>query len=84
MWPWTPQWKAQKERAVAYAAMGMQRAPGNSTRGLDHTLVAGLGREEHMRQAMLLRSPFDEEAQVVDDLEFAVMAMVAFGPRVAA
>eukprot|EP00972_Heterocapsa_arctica_P057505 8484109-Heterocapsa_arctica.AAC.1 len=38
-----------QERAQAWAHLGIQRATGNSKRGLDHLLQPGLGKEEHVR-----------------------------------
>merc|ERR1712051_781365 len=33
-----PNWRPQKERALLAASLGTQRAPGNSTKGVDHML----------------------------------------------
>ena len=53
-----PTWRPQRERALAAAGMGMQRAPGGSTRGLDHLLPPGMGVEIHVQMARRLPSPF--------------------------
>ena len=71
-----------QERAQAWAFMGMQRASGNSSRGLDHLLRPGLGRERHMEAATALPSPFKPGATSDPDLRFAAHTMAAWGPFV--
>ena len=54
-----PSWLAQRDRAFLLASLGVQRAAGDSHKGLDHLLPPGLGREEHnIRQAARLKSTF--------------------------
>ena len=64
-----------QERAQAWAYMGMQRAVGNSHRGLDHLLQPGLGREKHMEAATALPSPYKPGATADPDLRFAAHTM---------
>ena len=47
-----------KMKAALYAGLGTQRFSGSSSRGLDHLLPPGLGKEEHMVQSADLPSPF--------------------------
>ncbi|OLP77008.1 hypothetical protein AK812_SmicGene42982 [Symbiodinium microadriaticum] len=56
-----PSWEGQKNRALLQAALGVQRAPGDSNRGLDH----------------LLPSPFALDLPVDTDLDFARTASTA-------
>ena len=39
-----PSWAAQKDRALLSASLGLQRAAGDSSKGLDHLLPPGLGK----------------------------------------
>jgi hypothetical protein len=71
-----------QERAQAWAFMGMQRASGNSSRGLDHLLRPGLGRERHIEAATALPSPFKPGATSDPDLRFAAYTMATWGPLV--
>ena len=71
-----------KEKAKGWAYLGMQRAPGTSSRGLDHLLQPGLGREEHMKRAIELPSPYSPGATHDPDVRFAARAMVLFGPHI--
>ena len=63
-----PSWRPQRERAMTAAALGQQRAPGGSTRGLDHILPPGLGEHRHYEQARQLPSPYSAEVVLDDDL----------------
>ena len=74
-----PEWKSMR-RAKLGAAAGLQRFAGDSKRGLDHLLEPGLGKEEHMRQALLLSSPFKPSVESDDDTTFAVKALALLGP----
>eukprot|EP00974_Lingulodinium_polyedra_P123916 11188564-Lingulodinium_polyedra.AAC.1 len=79
-----PDWAAQKHRALAQAAAGAQRAPGSSTRGLDHMFPPGLGKEAHIARATAAGSPFDAKLPVDRDVQFAAATMAALGPWVGA
>ncbi|CAK0868326.1 unnamed protein product, partial [Prorocentrum cordatum] len=57
------------------------RAPGDSKRGLDHLLPPGLGRQQHIDQALGLPSPFTQQRPMDDDLHVVAEMMVVFGPR---
>ena len=78
--PQGPEWKAQASRAALPASLGTQRFPGNSSRGLDHLLQPGLGRDEHLRQARTLPSPFKPCQIVDDDVAFCSRALAIMGP----
>ena len=79
-----PCWKSQRQRGLAVAAQGLQRAAGGSSKGIDHLLQPGLGKERHIEQATALFSPFDVEAPLDLDLDFAILAVATFGPQVQA
>ncbi len=53
-----PQPLLRADRARLFAGIGGQRHPADSSRGLDHLLPAGLGKDEHVRRACALPSPF--------------------------
>ena len=80
--PMGPRPLSSQERAQAWAFMGMQRAAGNSHRGLDHLLPPGLGRERHMEAALALPSPYKPGATDDPDLRFAAYTMATWGPLV--
>ena len=71
-----------QERAQAWAYLGMQRAAGNSRRGLDHLLRPGLGREGHMKQALALPSPYRPGTTTDPDLRYAAYTMATWGPHI--
>ena len=73
-----PTWSTQKRRGLAWAAVGKQRAAANSKYGLDHLLQPGLGKEEHIRQAKLLDSPYDVQMPMDTDIAFAVYALACW------
>ena len=66
-------------RTQVNAQLGQQRAASSSNRGLHPILPAGLGKEEHMRQACLVASPYSGTGCVEDDVIFASRQMIAFG-----
>jgi hypothetical protein len=74
-----PQWSVQRRKVTNDAARGVQRALSNAKRGMPSLLNAGLGPEEHLRQALALQHPFDGPAAVDDDVSFAVRVMVILG-----
>ena len=78
-----PQWSGPRHRASLFAALGIQRAMGDSTRGLDHLLQPGLGPEGHMKQALNLPSPFSVSAVPDWDMQFASYMMAVFGHHIA-
>ena len=73
-----PTWSTQQRRGLAWAAVGKQRAAANSRYGLDHLLQPGLGKEEHIRQARLLDSPYDAQMPLDDDIAFAIYALACW------
>ena len=76
-----PCWAAEKHRARAMAATCTQRASSSSKRGLHPLLPPGLGKEEHIRRALLQPSPFSQNFIVDDDIHYAGRQMAVFGPR---
>ena len=79
-----PSWRPQRDKALAQAMLGSQRAAGGSARGVDHLLPPGLGQEEHIRQARQLSSPFSSVTVLDDDLLLAVQCVFVFGPYIGA
>ena len=73
-----PAWEMQKTRALAAASLGMQRSAGGSGRGLDHLLLLGVGKEQHIQPSRNLQSLFSQRVPMDPDLEFAVDALVIF------
>ena len=53
-----PSWTGQRRRGIMAASLGSQRYPGAAKLGLDHIIKPGLGKDEHMKQAVTLDSPF--------------------------
>ena len=74
-----PDWAMQKRRAQVHARLGAQRAAGDSKHGLDHLLAPGLGKAEHIRQALLQQNPFGNDMPLDTDLHFAAEAMIRWG-----
>ena len=64
-----PEWAMQKRRAQVVARLGSQRAAGDSKHGLDHMLPPGLGREEHVKQALAQGNPFGQDMPLDLDLK---------------
>ena len=79
-----PEWKAQRMRAQMQASLGTQRYAANAKHGLDHIIEPGLGKEEHMRRALKLRSPFSVHHCCDSDLSFTAVAVAAMGPHLSA
>ena len=75
-----PEWAMQRQRALAQAALGSQRAAGDSKKGLDHMLAPGLGKEQHIAQASKANNPFEVQQPADLDLVFAAEALAIFGP----
>ena len=78
--PMGPRPRSAQERAQAWAYLGMQRAAGNSHRGLDHLLQPGLGRDRHIHAATALPSPYRPGTTTDPDLRFAAYTMAIWGP----
>ena len=55
-----------------FAAIRGQRHPADSSRGLDHLLPAGLGKDEHVRRACALPSPFAFHSWPESDVSFVL------------
>ena len=78
-----PEWASQRQRALAQAALGSQRAAGDSKRGLDHLFAPGLGRDLHIKSAVAAPNPFEVKQPTDLDLAYAAEALAIFGPGVA-
>ena len=57
-----------------------QRWPSESSKGLDYLLRPGLGKEGHLREALLLPSPSVTKAWPDDDIAFVVESIRIWGP----
>ena len=78
-----PEWASQRQRALAQAALGSQKAAGDSKKGLDHMLEPGLGKERHIQRATAAANPFEVKQPTDLDLAFAAEALAIFGPGIA-
>eukprot|EP00435_Cladocopium_sp_Y103_P048679 s223_g14.t1 len=67
-----------RHRTGLFAGLSGQRHPGNSKKGLDHLLPPGLGREEHVRRALLLPSPFQLREWPELDVDFVLHAIATW------
>ena len=71
-WP-VPIWG--RMRTAIFAGLTGQRYPSSSAKGLDHLLPPGLGKDEHVVQAMQLPSPFHPHDWPEPDVSFVVQAL---------
>ena len=78
-----PDWTGQKRRGIMAASLGSQRYPGSAKLGLDHIIKPGLGKAEHMRQALELESPFAIQGVCDEDVAFTARATAVLGPWLA-
>ena len=62
----------RQDRTRVFAGLSGQRYPGNSSRGLDHLLPPGLGKEGHMEASAKLPSPFRHVAWPELDVAFVI------------
>ena len=79
--PWTllgptPVWG--RERTAIYAGLTGQRYASNSTKGLDHLLPPGLGKEAHIRASSVLPSPFAPSPWPEPDVAFVIQAVATW------
>ena len=75
-----PQWAQQRAVGQSSAALGLQKGARLHKHALPSLLPDGLSKEDHMRFAGCLPSPF-ETALVLDaDASFAIKAMLILGP----
>ena len=65
------------------ASLGSQRVPGASKLRLDHLTKPGLGKAEHIRQAVELDSPFMIQGVCDEDIFFKAAALALLGPWIA-
>lgn len=79
--PWHslgPQPILRVDRAKIYAGLSGQRHPANSSKGLDHLLPPGLGKEDHMSASHSLPSPFAPSLWPDLDAQFFVDAIATW------
>ena len=62
-------------RTAIFAGLTGQRYPSSSAKGLDHLLPPGLGKDEHVKQARHLPSPFHPSDWPEPDVSFVVQAL---------
>ena len=62
----------RQDRTRVFAGLSGQRYPGNSSRGLDHLLPPGLGKEGHMEASSKLPSPFRHVTWPELDVAFVI------------
>ena len=74
-----PDWAMQTRRAQVIAKLGSQRTRGDSKHGLDHLLAPGLGKDEHIVQALQQGNPFGQDMPMDTDLDYAMEAMIRWG-----
>ena len=65
-------------RVQMFASLSGQRYAGNSSKGMDHLLPPGLGKDAHMAQAKLLHSPFRMRDWPEPDVHFVLMAIATW------
>ena len=65
----------RQDRTRVFAGLSGQRYPGNSSKGLDHLLPPGLGKEGHMEASSSLPSPFCHVAWPELDVAFVIYAL---------
>ena len=65
---------ASEERAKIFSGLSGQRFPADSSKGLDHLLPPGLGKESHIRSTEL-PSPFQPKVWPEPDVEYVVDAL---------
>ena len=75
-----PDWCSLRRKAASMAALGRQRASGESNRGLDRMFEEGLGPIQHMARAFKQPSPLALNFELDEDLTFAVKAAQVWGP----
>lgn len=66
---------ASQERAQIFSGLTGQRFPADSSKGLDHLLPPGLGKECHMERSKDLPSPFQPKVWPEPDVEYVVDAL---------
>lgn len=62
-------------RTRIFAGLSGQRYPSSSSRGLDHLLTPGLGKDQHMAESQLLPTPFAPTPWPEPDVSFVVDAL---------
>ena len=67
-----------KLKSALYAGLGTQRFSGNSSRGLDHLLPPGLGKEDHILQSAGLPSPFRPIPWPDLDVQYVIEGVAAW------
>ena len=70
-----PSHLTRRDRTQVFASLSGQRYPGNSSKGLDHLLPPGLGKEGHLEASSLLRSPFRHQKWPGPDVAFVIHSL---------
>lgn len=73
-----PHHLTRTDRAQVYSGLAGQRHPADSSKGLDHLLAAGLGKEGHMAASALLPSPFQAVDWPETDVLYVIEAICAW------
>ena len=68
-----------RDRAQIFAGNTGQRYASDTSKGLDHLLPPGLGKEQHISQAKLLQSPFAAKPWPEDDIAFLAESFRVWG-----
>ena len=68
----------RQDRTRVFAGLSGQRYPGNSSKGLDHLLPPGLGKERHMEASSQLPSPFRHVTWPELDVAFVIHSLVVW------
>ena len=75
--PWSlpPSHLTRRDRTQVFASLSGQRYPGNSSKGLDHLLPPGLGKEGHLEASAQLQSPFRHQKWPEPDVAFVIHSL---------
>ena len=64
-----------RDRTFVFAGLTGQRYPSSSTKGLDHLIPPGLGKEGHLEESAKIPSPFHPRDWPEPDVQFVVEAL---------
>ena len=67
-----------RDRSFVYAGLSGQRYPSSSSRGLDHLVPPGLGKEAHIQATSDLPTPFHPRVWPEPDVAFVVDALLVW------
>ena len=74
-WSLPPSHLTRRDRTQVFASLSGQRYPGNSSKGLDHLLPPGLGKEGHLAASAQLQSPFRHHKWPEPDVAFVIHSL---------